>query len=226
MCLKLPLFTPGDEQEAAEEAVAYADGDEEELSSLAAFAQALGREVKRQRREAGNDELLEKMVSATSAGEEGEASEGDMRKLLSLLREGKSEARCSFSEAGSCMSSNRVEVDLEGFFHVGGTRYEISGGVSNEEGDVTLSGMTTVGGIGYFCEDDWMKGKSECVSDSHASQWAEQAGVQMTESQVLRGVVSALEVLLGETQVGDAKDSNYGVDPVQQILEWVGEAVA
>ena len=71
-----------------------------------------------------------------------------------------------------------------------------------------------------------MKGKSECVSDSHASQWAEQAGVQMTESQVLRGVVSALEVLLGETQVGDAKDSNYGVDPVQQILEWVGEAVA
>ena len=157
---------------------------------------------------------------------QGEASEGDMRKLLSLLREGKSEARCSFDEAGSCMSSNRVEVDLEGFFHVGGTRYEISGGVSNEEGDVTLSGMTTVGGIGYFCEDDWMKGKSECVSDSHASQWAEQAGVQMTESQVLRGVVSALEVLLGETQVGDAKDSNYGVDPVQQILEWVGEAVA
>ena len=62
MCLKLPLFRPGDEQEAAEEAVAYADGDEEELSSLAAFAQALGREVKRQRREAGNDELLEKMV--------------------------------------------------------------------------------------------------------------------------------------------------------------------
>ena len=83
--------------------------------------------------------------------------------------------------------------------------------------------MATAGGDGYFCEDGWVEGESECVSDS---QWAEQARVQMTESQVLRGVVSALEVLLGETQVGDAKNSNYGVDPVQQILEWVGEAAA
>ena len=48
----------------------------------------------------------------------------------------------------------------------------------------------------------------------------------MMESQVLRVVVSALEVLLGETQAGDAKNRNYGVDPVQQILEWVGEAAA
>ena len=48
----------------------------------------------------------------------------------------------------------------------------------------------------------------------------------MTESQVLRGVVSALEVLLVETQAGDAKNSNYGVDLVRQILEWAGEAAA
>ena len=86
--------------------------------------------------------------------------------------------------------------------------------------------MATAGGDGYFCEDGWVEGEGDCVSDSHTLQWAEQAGVQMMESQVLRVVVSALEVLLGETQVGDAKNSNYGVDPVQQILEWVGEAAA
>ena len=83
--------------------------------------------------------------------------------------------------------------------------------------------MATAGGDGYFCEDGWVEGESECVSDS---QWAKQARVQMTESQVLRGVVSALEVLLVETQAGDAKNSNYGVDPVRQILEWAGEVAA
>ena len=62
--------------------------------------------VKKRRMEMGGDALLEKMVAATCAGEEGVPSKDDTRKLLSLLRAGKSEARCSFSEEGSSVGGN------------------------------------------------------------------------------------------------------------------------
>jgi hypothetical protein len=124
--------------------------------------------VKKRRLQMGGDALLEKMVSATCAGKEGMPSKVDTRKLLALLRAGKSEARCSFSEAGSSVSGNCVEVELEGFFTIGSQQYGITGAVTDTEGEITLSEQVHVEGLEYFCEDDGMQCNAETVGKSHA----------------------------------------------------------
>ncbi len=182
--------------------------------------------VKKRRMAMGGDALLEKMVAATCAGKEGAPSKVDTRKLLALLRAGKSEARCSFSEEGSSVSHNCVEVELEGFFSIGTQQYSISGAVTNQEGEITLSEEVHVEGLDYFCEDDGMQCNAEALGgDSHAAKWAELAQVKMSEGEVMRIIAVGLSVMLAQTQTGNAKDGQYGVDPVDHICDWVQEAV-
>jgi|EP01046_Picozoa_sp_COSAG06_P034909 hypothetical protein len=174
--------------------------------------------------------LLEKMVAATCAGEAGEPSKADTRQLLALLREGKAEARCSFSEEDSDMSSNATGLEVDGFFTVGSSRYSFSGTVTDEDGDKILSNTADVEGLGYFCEDDATGaqcGRRALGNSNDALKWAALAGVEMTEGQVIRIVATGLSVMLGSRhghQVGDAKDESYGFDPVGWIFDWVGEA--
>ena len=182
--------------------------------------------VKKRRMEMGGDALLEKMVAATCAGEEGVPSKDDTRKLLSLLRAGKSEARCSFSEEGSSVGGNCVEVELEGFYTIGSHRYGISGAVSNQEGEIRLSEAVHVEGLDYFCEDDGMQRSAGALGDDNdAAKWAELAQVKMAEGEVMHIIAVGLSVMLAQTHTGNAKDGSYGVDPVDHICGWVQEAV-
>jgi hypothetical protein len=208
------------EQALATTAAADLKAAEKELTAVLSM-------VKRRRMEMGSDALLEKMVAATCAGEEGQPSTTDTRKLLAVLREGKSDARCSFSEEGSSVSHNTVEVELEGFFTMGKAQYEISGAVTNQDGSISLSEAVTVEGVGYFCEDDFAKLTAGTLEkDDAALRWAKLAGVEMSEGDVLRTIIAGLSVMLATgQQTGNAKDDQYGVDPVKWILDWVGEAL-
>jgi hypothetical protein len=124
------------------------------------------------------------------------------------------------------VSDNCVEVELEGFFTIGNRQYGISGSVTNQEGEITLSEAVHVEGLDYFCEDDGMQCNAGALgADSHATKWAELAQVKMSEGEVMHIIAVGLSVMLAQTQTGDAKDGQYGVDPVSHICNWVQEAV-
>ena len=72
-----------------------------------------------------------------------------------------------------------------------------------------------------------MQSKACALCESNdAQRWADLAGIEMAERDVIYTIARGLSVMLGKGhQSGDARNERYGLNPIEWIFDWVEEAV-